>query len=205
MKRSAMKRKPPPRRACPVCGNEFVPRLGQKTCSRSCSGKLVGRSHRSGGRPPGPKVRLVCPRCGATFETWPSQASGRKYCSATCQARARQRTPDGYSLAQWKAAKGRRCESCGTRRGPFHLHHCIYRQEVRRRKGDQFDPANGMTLCLHCHSGQHSRKRPIPLTRVPTAAVAYAVRLMGEDAARTYLARRYAAEPTTQEVRSVAA
>lgn len=202
-----MKRKPPRPRACPVCGDEFVPRkIGQKTCSRSCSGKLVGRSHRSGGRPPKPKVRRICPGCGKTFETWPSHGPKRKYCSTTCQGRAARATPGGYSAAEWRAAaaQGSRCESCGTRRGPFHFHHVTYRQEVRRRKGDQNDPANGMTLCRSCHSGHHTRKRPIPLVKIPAAALAFAVRLMGEDAARTYLARRYAAPTRPQEVRSAA-
>ena len=86
-----------------------------------------------------------------------------------------------------------RCGSCGTRRGPFHLHHVIYRQEVRRNRGNQKDPANLMPLCVPCHQDHHARKRPVPLARVPAEAVEFAVRLLGEDRAHVYLTRRYAA------------
>jgi hypothetical protein len=120
-----------------------------------------------------------------------------KAARARARARAKVAAP---GQAQWRAAAAavRRCESCGARRGPFQLHHVVYRAEVRRRRGDQYDLADGMGLCLSCHQDHHARTRPIPLAALPPAAVAFAVRLMGEDAAGVYLARRYAA-PTRQE------
>jgi len=121
--------------------------------------------------------------------------------SSAARSRARAKAKAAApGQAAWRAAAARvrRCESCGTRRGPFQLHHVVYKAEVRRRRGDQYDVANGMGLCLSCHYDQHSRKRPIPLAALPAAAVEFAVRLMGEDAAHVYLGRRYAAETTTR-------
>jgi hypothetical protein len=122
---------------------------------------------------------------------------------ARARAKAKAAAP---GQAEWRAAAAAvsRCESCETRRGPFQLHHVIYRAEVRRRRGDQYDVLNGMGLCRSCHENHHARTRPVLRAKIPAAALAFAIRLMGEDAADVYLARRYAAEPTTQEVRSAA-
>jgi hypothetical protein len=50
-----------------------------------------------------------------------------------------------------------------------------------------------MPLCVPCHQAHHARTRPVALAALPEEAVAFAVRLLGEDRAHTYLARRYAA------------
>lgn len=70
-------------------------------------------------------------------------------------------------------------------------------QVVRREGGDPWDRANEMLLgrWCSCHALHHepNRRRVLPLSKVPAAAVAFGVRLMGEDRAYIYLGRRYAA------------
>lgn len=208
------------------CGARFEPRrIGQKYCGPACASSTTGRNG-AGGRARGRqravrKVALVCqnPACGRTFEVYPSQTH-RRTCSPSCAAAVKGR-PVGRSgsanpnyrkgraagkrpPARWRNAKGNRCEvpGCpnprpGKRR--LHLHHVVTRQVIRRNRGDQWDPAVGMTVCDSCHSKHHHRTRPIPRSAVPAAAVAYAVQLMGEDRAEDYIARYYSAGDRLQE------
>jgi hypothetical protein len=78
-------------------------------------------------------------------------------------------------------------------RGPFDSHHVIYRQEVRRRGGDQGDPENSLTLCHGCHSSHHRRGRVIPLTALRDENIQWAFGLMGA-AAYNYFKRSYAGD-----------
>jgi len=110
------------------------------------------------------------------------------------KARAKLNEP---GRAEWKTPPPNGpCEACG-RRGPRLRHHVVREQDVRREGGDPWDQRNAMLVgrWCPCHERHHwpSGNGKLPLARVPEEAVAFAVRLLGEDRARTYLARHYAA------------
>lgn len=74
-----------------------------------------------------------------------------------------------------------------------HKHHAVYEQAVQRAGGDLRDPRNLVPLCRDCHlTGQHQRKRPLPLWVLPDSVFEFAAELLGAGAAYEYLARRYA-------------
>lgn len=103
-------------------------------------------------------------------------------------------TPPNRDGAQrWYAAlRGiRGCASCGGRIGLV-LHHVVYRQHVRARGGDEWDPRNALALCDPCHAAHHRRGRVLPVSLLPAAALIFASELLGE-AAENYLARYYEA------------
>jgi hypothetical protein len=102
-------------------------------------------------------------------------------------------TPEPYAWDVYpRVAK---CEVCG-KRGPVTRHHVVYRQHVRNYGGDQWDPANSMLVgdrygnCT-CHAQHHAGARRIPTSKVPAAALEFAVRLMGRHAAVAYFRRYY--------------
>lgn len=80
---------------------------------------------------------------------------------------------------------------CGAR--AVQEHHVIYRQELRRRRGDMKDRRNLIPLCLRCHERHHSRIAPISLSNLPDEVFDFAYELMG-PAAYDYLGRHYAGE-----------
>lgn len=116
--------------------------------------------------------------------------------SSRSRAKARARLAEP-GRAAWKTLTWGRCEGCG-RRGKLLRHHVFREQDVRREGGDPWDQDNAMLLGLYqcrCHLDHHApngRKR-LPLAKVPPAAVAFGVRLMGEDRAHDYLATHYSA------------
>lgn len=116
--------------------------------------------------------------------------------SARSRAKARAKL-DEPGRAEWKTPPSTgKCEGCGSR-GPRIRHHVFREQDVRREGGDPWDQANAMLLGLpfvcSCHSWHHepSGRRRLPLRKVPTAAIEFGVRLMGEDRAHDYLATHY--------------
>lgn len=92
----------------------------------------------------------------------------------------------------WKVPRAGFC-ACGCDRFALHLerHHVVYEQHVRAEGGDVWDLANSILLHPRCHSQHHSAARRIPLAQVPDSALAFAVDLLGEDAAALYFVRRY--------------
>ncbi len=117
--------------------------------------------------------------------------------SARSRAKARAKLAEP-GRAEWKSEVPHgRCQGCG-KRGRRMRHHVFREQDVRREGGDPWDQANAMLLGVpfvcSCHEWHHesSRRRVLPLKKVPCAAIEFGVRLMGEDRARSYLARRYA-------------
>jgi hypothetical protein len=72
----------------------------------------------------------------------------------------------------------------------------VREQDVRSLGGDPWDLDNAMELgrWCRCHDDHHAPngRKKLPLARVPRAAISFAIDLMGEDRARTYLARHYA-------------
>jgi len=102
MKRSAMKRKPPPPRACPVCGEEFVPRkTGQRLCSHACV-------RRAGGEAAGRVLRKTRPTCRRPGCDRPLR-TGVYYCSPACQYADAARKDSRRSLERLRFV----CETCG--------------------------------------------------------------------------------------------
>lgn len=89
------------------------------------------------------------------------------------------------------------CAVCGSRTALV-AHHVVTQQHVRRADGDVWDPRNAMCLCSGpkgCHEAHHNRQHPIPLIRVPEAAVEFADELLGHLAADVYFTRYYGPSP----------
>ena len=94
--------------------------------------------------------------------------------------------------AEWKRKRPGWCECCGHFEWILHGHHVLYLQVVRREGGPLFHPDNRMDLCSVCHFRHHYASHKIPLWKVPAAARAFAVELLGEHRAAEFFARRYA-------------
>jgi hypothetical protein len=93
------------------------------------------------------------------------------------------------------AARQMRCQhpNCTTPKAPWHPHHVVYEQEVRRRGFPKWDPRNMLRLCVPCHMGrQHNRQDPVPITALLPQNLAYAAEVLG-DYADDYLQRYYGA------------
>lgn len=70
--------KPPKKRTCPVCENEYEPGTpGQVYCSQACRGAGMRR----------PDKPTACARCGGSMP--PRAPAGQKYCSHSCSAQSR--------------------------------------------------------------------------------------------------------------------
>lgn len=136
-------------------------RKRRKTCSRRCAGRLTSARVSGSGHPHF--------RHGA----YAGRAGARE------------------DRRRWQSGLASKCEipGCG-----FTLalaqHHVVYRQHVRREGGDEFDPANSMTLCRNHHAIHHSRQAVIPLASIPDAALEFAFKLLGPSAS-DYLWRYY--------------
>jgi hypothetical protein len=113
--------------------------------------------------------------------------------AARRRARARLNEP---GRADWKEPHSGKCLGCG-RHGKLLRHHVVREQDVRREGGDPWDQDNAMDLGRYCacHGNHHAPngRHKLPLAKVPSSAVVFAVRLMGEDRADTYLQRHYKA------------
>jgi hypothetical protein len=83
----------------------------------------------------------------------------------------------------------RRCRS----KWPWHGHHVVYEQEVRRLGGDVNDKRNVLRLCPECHGNHHGRSRPVLLTCLTDANYEFAFELMGSRA-DDYLRSKYDGE-----------
>lgn len=78
----------------------------------------------------------------------------------------------------------------------LHRHHVVMAQIVKREGGNVWDLANSMLLHPDCHRRHHDHFHKIPIERVPEAALAFAVDLLGEGRASMYFAARYNCEVT---------
>ncbi len=85
-----------------------------------------------------------------------------------------------------------RCRLCHR---PAQQHHVIYKQHVRRARGNRRDPAadqeNALALCREIHHAQ-AHTGGLPLTALRDENYAFAVNLLGAGKAYNYLRRRYA-------------
>ena len=107
----------------------------------------------------------------------------------------RRSEPPSASRKAWDShPKWGRCSGCG-QRGRLFAHHVLLAQYVERVAPDRlYDPANRMLLGPCCHSGHHSygvEDRRIPMERVPAAARAFAIEVIGDGPAERYFSRRY--------------
>lgn len=110
--------------------------------------------------------------------------------------------PDSDGQRWYVAMRGARaCVACGGRgdaRGLV-LHHVVYRQHVRAKGGDEWDPRNALPLCGPCHSAHHARRRVLPIALLPAGALAFARELLGA-AVENYLVRYYEGPATGARV-----
>ena len=153
-----------------------------------------------------------CRRCHRPyFDPGPGKRRGvpAGYCRKLCHqrdVRDRRRSERVRKENRDLAIHPRQCRQCGEGRG-LTLHHCVYRQELRRiAAGDRgyfarvdVDYRNLIPLCEECHAMHHQRVRPLPLVVLPDAVYAFARDLMGDGRAYNYLARHYAGEDARLE------
>lgn len=201
-------------RPCRACGRIFQPRkAGSKwtqCCNRDCANDLL-RGKRT------EYVTLTCAVCGKRWEESPGRAVGRKTCSTRCAAQLRnpglkqrrgpanpnyktgqrsgERNREGERRFQDVVAVCRHPECYGDTTTSVDTHHVVYRQEVRRQSGDEWDPDNALSLCHGCHSSHHKRgTRIVPLAALRDTNYEFAEHLLGADYAYEYLRRRYAGD-----------
>lgn len=78
---------------------------------------------------------------------------------------------------------------CG-REGMVEGHHVVYRQQVRKYGGDEWDLRNRLSIAPRCHARHHMGAKKIPLSALRKANVEFARDLLAERADE-YLARHY--------------
>jgi hypothetical protein len=100
----------------------------------------------------------------------------------------------------WDEARyQRRCAACGAEDRPFHAHHVVDRQELKRRGAPIFDPRNALRLCddiernRRCHLNFEYAGLPVALTALTDDNIAFAFEVLG-DFAPDYLRERYTGE-----------
>ena len=114
-------------------------------------------------------VDRTCSYCGTTFRTHFSNVR-RGYgetCSREC-ADARRRDESKRDRASWQYVQWRKgvlardketCQECGATNTTLHVHHIkawATHPELR------FEVANGLTLCVSCHSQKHPHWSRLP-------------------------------------------
>lgn len=92
----------------------------------------------------------------------------------------------------WKTPRKGFCAVCG-RYGWLVRHHVLYQQHVRREGGDVWALSNAMDLGrdCNCHAAHHSGFKRIPVDVIPSAAMDFMVRLLGDDRAQLFVERYY--------------
>jgi hypothetical protein len=176
-------------RACEACGGTFYATAfeiarGARFCSQRCMGNHW-------------KVKRLCRICGTTFV---SDHGPKLTCSAKCATEAQRRSKLGRRNPNWRSgicsregwfsAKETACRQCGSTYR-LHLHHVVYAQHVRQRRGDVADPANALTLCFDCHMAHHGGSARVSISRLRPENFLFAMRLL-RDSAPDYFRRYYA-------------
>lgn len=111
------------------------------------------------------------------------------------RARARRGVPQGQRAPGqqvfWEAARDQgRCAVSGYAGRDWQAHHVVERQELHRRREDEWDPRNALRLKRRVHEQHTIAKERIPLKCLTDENIRYAVELMGV-AAHPYLKRYY--------------
>ncbi|WP_199241245.1 HNH endonuclease [Halorubrum sp. SP3] len=118
-------------------------------------------------------MTLTCDWCGEEYQRRPTQASGSKYCSTSCQMKKRSANDEfasGEDHPNWKGGVSKirervldrddhTCQRCGcavesenrSSQRSAEVHHLI-----PRAAGGPDALANLITLCLRCHKEAHS-------------------------------------------------
>ena len=160
---------------CKGCGKAFRPwRSTQKFCGRDCSREAQR------GKPKiseAGRAKLQRRRGPAN----PAFKHGER-------AGAGDRPGERRFVDTHKGCRNPECRGTGNR---HHQHHAVYRQQVRRHGGDEWDPRNALLLCDSCHLRHHNRCPALPATVLRSENIAFAVELLGAPAAYEYLRRRY--------------
>jgi hypothetical protein len=92
-----------------------------------------------------------------------------------------------------EAKSQRCCQMCGTTRWPWHAHHVVYEQHLKKAGAAIWCNSNSMRLCEDCHRRHHNRSQVIPLAKLHDQHITYAFDVLGL-AADFYLKQRYAGE-----------
>ncbi len=95
-------------------------------------------------------------------------------------------------------AGARECMACGSRGYGLQRHHVVYCMDIEARGIEAavtHDTRNLVWLCPPCHQRQTNGARPISVGALPDTALQFASEVLGNDAAREYLATRYADAP----------
>lgn len=161
---------------CENCGEMFDRRRdrpGQRFCSRQCSG-AAQRGHAK------------------------HSDDGKAAMSAGRQGQANPNFKHGARVGKRNRAGERRfrdedasaCRAPGCSGRVVHQHHVVYRQHVRRARGDLWAPENALGLCGSCHASHHQRGRVLPISALRIENVKFAAETLGE-AAEGYLRRYY--------------
>ena len=121
------------------------------------------------------------------------QATARVSSARRAAERLRKRRSEpGYR--EWHAPLRGECAVCGTE-GKLTRHHVVRESDVREAGGDPWDLDNAIPLGHHflcrCHRHHHDRFELIPPEKIPRAAIAFAVFLLGWNRAADYLILRY--------------
>lgn len=82
-----------------------------------------------------------------------------------------------------------RCASCESE-DPWHAHHAVYEQKLRRLGLRLWHPDNALRLCFACHATQHSPKGRLALAVLRDENIRYAFDVLGARAYQ-YLRKRY--------------
>lgn len=108
------------------------------------------------------------------------------------RGRPRPKTPiTNPARAAFRAAASAQVLCAVTRRGgPWHPHHVIEAQEIKRRGGDEWDPRNALRLSVRAHERHTLAVRRVELKQLRDENVEFAFELMG-TAAYVYLGRMY--------------
>ena len=113
--------------------------------------------------------------------------------SRAVEREAQRRAEPGYFA--WHRARQGVCAICGES-GLVFRHHVVLEQHVRTEHGDPWNRANSLDIGAWCEAGchelHHSAAKRIPRSKIPPAAIDFAVELLGEARTSAYLARYYA-------------
>lgn len=99
----------------------------------------------------------------------------------------------------WKEPVWGACAACD-RVGWLVRHHCVYAQHLPEDPAVRYDlrnalPLGGLSVSVcACHELHHTAGLRLPLSLIPAKAWEFAIEVLGEETARAYFERRYAAE-----------
>ena len=130
---------------CPVCGKEFIQMQirneKQRTCSRNCGAILraltettIQKQRRGHRKPP---IIMKCAQCGKEFVNTMRQKS-RKYCSRSCQGKARGKMNKGWIPSQeWREKVSERMKKHNPMENPANVEKAAAQKRGRSFAGDR--------------------------------------------------------------------